>query len=50
MAGDMEPIQHVQSLANLGRDDAQMASSPFGREWRGANNAEEDAVEQQEVV
>jgi hypothetical protein len=41
MAGDMESIQHVQSMASLGRDDVQMASSPFEREWRGANNAEE---------
>src|SRR5450759_213567 len=41
MARDMEPIQHVQSLPGLGRDDLQMASSPFASEWRGANYAEE---------
>ena len=35
MAGDMEPIQHVQSLASLGGDELQMASSPFEAEWRG---------------
>jgi len=50
MARDMETIQHVQSLTGLGRDDLQMVSSPFASEWRGANNAEEKAVEQQEGV
>jgi hypothetical protein len=50
MAGDMEPIQHVQSLAGLGGDDLQMASSPFASEWRGANNAKENAVEQHEEI
>jgi hypothetical protein len=50
MARDMESIQHVQSVTGLGRDDFQMASSPFESEWRGANNVEENAVEQQEGV
>jgi hypothetical protein len=43
----MESIQHVQSLASLGRNDFQMVSSPFASEWRGANNAEESAGRQQ---
>ena len=42
MAGDMEPIQHVQSLAGLGGDDLQMASSPFASEWRGVKNVQEN--------
>jgi hypothetical protein len=48
MAGDVESIQHVQSLTSLGRDDFQMVSSPFASEWRGANYAEENAIEQRE--
>jgi hypothetical protein len=50
MTRDMETIQHVQSLTGLRRDHLQMASSPFASEWRGANNAEESTVEQQEGV
>ena len=40
----------LQRARALFQDDFQMASSPFESEWRGANNAEENAVEQQEGV
>ena len=44
---DVEAVEDVQGLGTVFADQFQMASSPFGREWRGASNAEENAVEQQ---
>jgi len=46
----METVEDMQGLGEFLTDDFQMASSPFESEWRGANNAEENAVEQQEGV
>ena len=47
---DMKAVEDVEGLGALFADELQMVSSPFEGEWRGANNAEENAVEQQEGV
>src|SRR5712692_4064945 len=45
---DVKTIEDVKRLGAFLANDVQMASSPFESEWRGANNAEENTVEQQE--
>ena len=47
---DVEAVEDMQGLGAVFADELKMASSPFATEWRGANNAEENAVEQQEGV
>ena len=46
----METVENMQGVGTFLPDDLQMASLPFEAVWRGANNAEESAVELQERV